>query len=114
MQLSSGVTRIFGMDYHYELPTLREGGESKDAYRLASELGREYLAETEVLRKDLDKTINDVLMYRNNDTVDVVNRIYSLNKMTRALKRTARILQGVEEENPAPSTHPIQMTNLCP
>ncbi|MBR3719940.1 MAG: hypothetical protein IKN20_08790, partial [Firmicutes bacterium] len=91
-----------------------EGEESKGTYRLASELGKEYLAETSALREDLDKTINDVLMYRNNDAVDVVNRIYSLNKLTRTLKRTKRILEGMEEENPAPSTHPIQMTNLCP
>lgn len=114
MQLSEGVTRIFGMDYHYELPSLKEGEESKDGYRLASELGREYLEETAALREDLDKTINDVLMYRNNDAVDVVNRIYTLNKLTRTLKRTQRILQGMEEENPAPSNHPIKMTNLCP
>ncbi|MBR3395239.1 MAG: hypothetical protein IKG76_05575, partial [Firmicutes bacterium] len=114
MQLSEGVTRIFGMDYHYELPSLKEGEESKGAYRLASELGREYLEETATLREDLDKTINDVLMYRNNDAVDVVNRIYTLNKLTRTLKRTQRILQGMEEENPAPSNHPIKMTNLCP
>ena len=53
-------------------------------------------------------------MYRNNDTVAVVNRIYSLNKLTRTLKRTKRILEGVEEENPAPSNHPVKMTDLCP
>ena len=114
MHLSSEVTRIFGMDYHYELPELKEGETAGNAYRLASELGREYLEETQELREDLDRTINDVLMYRNDDAVDVVNRIYSLNKLTRTLKRTQRILQGAEEENPAPSTHPIQMTNLCP
>ena len=114
MHLSSEVTRIFGMDYHYELPNLKEGEESKGSYRLASELGKEYLEETSLLREDLDRTIRDVLMYRNNDAVDVVNRIYSLNKLTRTLKRTSRIIQGTEDENPAPSNHPIQMTNLCP
>ncbi len=114
MKLSAEVTRLFGMDYHYELPVLREGEENKGAYRLASELGREYLAETAFLREDLDRTIHEVLMYRNNDTVDVVNRIYSLNKLTRTLKRTSRIISGQEEENSAPSDHPIKMTNLCP
>ena len=114
MQLSSEVTRIFGMDYHYELPVLQEGEESKGSFRLASELGKEYLEETGALRADLERTINEVLMYRNNDTVAVVNRIYSLNKLTRTLKRTKRILEGTAEENPAPSTHPLTMTDLCP
>ena len=114
MRLSSEVTRIFGMDYHYELPTLKEGEEHSGAYRLASELGKEYLKETDALREDLDRTINEVLMYRNNDTVDVVNRIYTLNKLTRTMKRTKRILEGTEDETPKPSAHPIKMTDLCP
>ena len=53
-------------------------------------------------------------MYRNNDTVDVVNRIYTLNKLTRTMKRTKRILEGTEDETPKPSAHPIKMTDLCP
>ncbi len=114
MRLSSEVTRIFGMDYHYEIPVLKEGEGSKNAYRLASELGREYLEETTALREDLEKNIRAVLLYRNNDTVEVVTRIYSLNKLTRTLKRTRRILEGLEEEHPAPSTHPLKMTDLCP
>ncbi|MBR4142915.1 MAG: hypothetical protein IKR10_05290, partial [Firmicutes bacterium] len=83
-------------------------------YRLASELGKEYLEETDALREDLDRTINEVLMYRNNDTVDVVNRIYTLNKLTRTMKRTKRILEGTEDETPKPSAHPVKMTDLCP
>ena len=114
MRLSSEVTRIFGMDYHYELPTLKEGEEHSGAYRMASELGKEYLEETDALREDLDRTINEVLMYRNNDTVDVVNRIYTLNKLTRTMKRTKRILEGTEDETPKPSAHPVKMTDLCP
>ena len=88
--------------------------EFSGAYRLASELGKEYLEETDALREDLDRTINEVLMYRNNDTVDVVNRIYTLNKLTRTMKRTKRILEGTEDETPKPSAHPVKMTDLCP
>ena len=94
--------------------TLKEGEEHSGAYRLASELGKEYLEETDALREDLDRTINEVLMYRNNDTVDVVNRIYTLNKLTRTMKRTKRILEGTEDETPKPSAHPVKMTDLCP
>jgi GTP-binding protein EngB required for normal cell division len=117
MALSEQVTEVFGMDYHYELPELREeaaGEGGHGGWRLASELGDEYLAETRRLAEELERTIDDVLMYRNNDTVAVVNRIYSLNKLTRTLKRIRRILEGTEEENPGPSTHAIKMTNLCP
>ncbi len=120
MGLSGRVTEVFGMDYHYELPELREGdptqtgAENRGGWRLASELGREYLEETARLAEELGRTIDEVLMYRESDTVAVVNRIYTLNKLTRTLKRIRRILEGTEEENPAPSTHPIKMTDLCP
>ena len=114
MALSNGVTEIFGMDYHYELPQLAFESESKDAYELASSLGKKYLEETGKLCSDLDRVMQNVLLFRNSDAADVATRIYQLNKLTRTLKRTLRVLQGLEEENPAPSTHPLTMTNLCP
>lgn len=115
MSLSERVSGIFGMEYHYELPELPQyGAAAGEAFRLASELGREYLEETAALREELERSINGVLMYRNNDAVDVVNRIYELNRLTRALKRTKRIIEGTEAENPAPDDHPVKMTDLCP
>lgn len=114
LALSGAVTEIFGMDYHYELPRLSFGDEGCSDYELASALGKKYLAETEKLCSDLDEVFQKVLLFRNSDAADVATRIYQLNKLTRALKRTLRILQGLEEENPAPSNHPIKMTDLCP
>ena len=113
-ELSERLAQIFGMDYHYEISQLGEGDERPGKHELASKLGADFFAECERLCEELATTMKDVLMYRNESAVDVVTRIYSLNKLTRCLRRTLRILEGREDENPAPSTHPIKPTNLCP
>lgn len=113
-ELSERVAQIFGMAYHYEISQLGEGDERPSQHQLASKLGSDFSAECERICDELAATMREVLMYRNESAVDVVTRIYSLNKLTRSLRRTLRILQGAEEENPAPSSHPIKPTNLCP
>ncbi len=113
-ELSGKVTEIFGMEYHYEIPQLDESEDKPAKYEFASKLGADFLSETDRICHELAVTMKAVLMYRNEDAVEVVTRIYALNKLIRGLRRTLRILKGTEEENPAPSSHPIKPTNLCP
>jgi len=93
LKLSSSVVEIFGMDYHYELPPLEEN-QLEGNLRIASELGKEYAEETERLCRELSETMKNVLMYRNSDTFEVVDRVYRLNRVTRALRRMKRELEG--------------------
>lgn len=94
-ELSQSVTDAFGMDYHYEISQLTDDGESK-TYELASKLGAAYMAEVERLTGELSATLEKVLMYRNNDTFEVVDRVYRLNTLTRTLKRTKRTLEDAK------------------
>ena len=93
--LSAAVTKTFEMDYHYEISQLTDDGENK-TYELASKLGADYMAEVERLTGELSETLEKVLMYRNNDTFEVVDRVYKLNTLTRTLKRTKRELEDAK------------------
>lgn len=89
MDLSDAVTQIFGMDYHYELARIDSSQlERIGTQTVASELGCEFLAQVNTLCDDLEATLNRVLLYRNESTVEVVTQIYALNRMTRQLRRT--------------------------
>jgi hypothetical protein len=89
MDLSSAVTNIFGMDYHYELAQIDSiQFELKNTQILANELGCAFLAQTNTLCDELETTLNRVLLYRNESTVEVVTQIYALNRLTRQLRRT--------------------------
>ena len=95
LELTESVTDIFGMDYHYEISQLTDDGESK-TYELASKLGSDYMAEVNRLTGELSETLEKVLMYRNSDTFEVVDRVYKLNTLTRTLKRTKRELEDAK------------------
>ena len=94
-ELTGSVTDIFGMDYHYEISELTDDGENK-TYELASKLGTDYMNEVERLTGELSETLEKVLMYRNSDTFEVVDRVYRLNTLTRTLKRTKRELEDAK------------------
>ena len=93
MDLSLTVENIFGMDYHYELAQIDSTQfESKGAQISAKELGDVFLEEATALCDELESTLNSVLLYRNESTVEVVTQIYTLNRMTRQLRRTRDLL----------------------
>jgi small GTP-binding protein len=97
--LSKTVTDVFGMDYHYELSELMipDGKEVRAEMPSAADLGRQYTRTVLTLCDDLEHTLNRVLLYRNDSTVEVVTRIYELNRMTRQLRRTRDALRTKEE-----------------
>lgn len=98
-RLSGAVTDIFGLDYHYELSELMipDSGEIRDEMPLAIDLGQQYIRTIQTLCDDLTALLNRVLLYRNDSTVEVVTRIYELNRMTRQLRRTRDTLRTKEE-----------------
>ncbi|MDD3536661.1 MAG: dynamin family protein [Eubacteriales bacterium] len=99
MALTDAVTDIFGMDYHYAITELELLARPEDVVETppAEALGRQYSQTTEKLRVDLQETLNRVLLYRNDSTVEVVTRIYELNRMTRQLHRTRDSLRNKED-----------------
>ncbi len=92
--LTSSVTELFGMDYHYALTELDLSGANgrPDKNTLAKELGDAFLKKVATVCNDLETTLNRVLLYRNDSTVEVVTRIYALNRLTRQLRRTKDLL----------------------
>lgn len=89
IDLSSSVTTVFGMDYHYELARIdSDQFERNQAQQSAKELGDAFLKETNTLCDELEAKLRSVLLYRNESTVEVVTQIYALNRMTRQLRRT--------------------------
>ena len=98
LALSEAVTDIFGMDYHYEITELAFPGETEDSSEtpLADDLGKRYIQTAEALCDDLQAALNRVLMFRNDSTVEVVTRVYELNRMTRQLRRTRDLLKQKE------------------
>ncbi|MDD2301938.1 MAG: dynamin family protein, partial [Eubacteriales bacterium] len=99
MALTDAVTDIFGMDYHYAITELELLARPEDVVETppAEALGKQYSQTTEKLRVDLQETLNRVLLYRNDSTVEVVTRIYELNRMTRQLHRTRDSLRNKED-----------------
>lgn len=106
LDLTDTVTRVFGMDYHYEIiesdiaASASDNGPGKDSTGWAtnrssgngdsppaSQLGQEFLATVNVILDDLTATLNRVLLYRNQSTPEVVTHIYALNRLTRELRR---------------------------
>lgn len=78
LDLTDTVTKVFGMDYHYEI--IETGP-------MASQLGQEFRTAVDAILDDLTATLNRVLLYRNQSTPEVVTHIYALNRLTRELRR---------------------------
>lgn len=87
LDLTARVTKVFGMDYHYEISELELGLATCDKTPLASQLGNDFLTTVDAILDDLTATLNRVLLYRNQSTPEVVNHIYALNRLTRELRR---------------------------
>jgi small GTP-binding protein len=87
--LSASVEELFGLDYHYALQELRLSfaDEANGENALAKELGNRFMEEVDAVCAELESTMNRILFYRNDSTVEIVTRIYGLNRITRQLKR---------------------------
>lgn len=78
-ELSAKVRELFGMEYHYDIDLLKIG---------LTELGREeFLLRTEELCDDLAKTLNRILLYREENAYTVCRRINAINRLTREIRR---------------------------
>ncbi len=78
-ELSAKVHELFGMEYHYEIDMIRAG---------LTELSKdEFLHLTEELCDDLSKTLNGILLYREENAYVVYRRINDINKLTREIRR---------------------------
>lgn len=97
--LAGAVTDIFGMDYHYQIRELEASEQAESDLEMpeAETLGLAYIRTTQGLCDELQAALSRVLLYRNDSTVEVVTRIYELNRMTRQLRRTRDALQHKEE-----------------
>ena len=79
LQLADTVKEQFGMEYHYELDTLRAG---------MMDLDKEtFLEQTEQLCDDLSQTLNRILLYREENAYKVCHRINAINRLLRELRR---------------------------
>ncbi|NCB41287.1 MAG: hypothetical protein EOM59_01505 [Clostridia bacterium] len=92
-ELSASVTQLFGMDYHYALAQIDFDPLPLQCRQVtAAELGCDFLLQAESLCDELKATLRRILLYRNENTVEVVTQIYALNRMTRQLRRTRDLL----------------------
>ncbi|WP_251614397.1 dynamin family protein [Senimuribacter intestinalis] len=79
LQLSAKVLELFGMEYQYEIEELPAGlvAMSKD----------DFLREVDTLCNDLNTTLSDILLYREENAYAVVRRINAINRLGRSLRR---------------------------
>lgn len=78
--ISDLVLELFGMEYKYEIKKLESILEDKTEEK-------QFLDDVENLCMDLEKTLNTVLMFREENAYTVCRRINNLNKLTRDLRR---------------------------
>ena len=79
LQLADTVQEQFGMEYHYELDTLRAGMMDLDK--------ESFLAQTDQLCDDLSQALNRILLYREENAYKVCHRINAINRVLRELRR---------------------------
>ena len=87
-ELSGKVHELFGMEYHYDLDLLKLG--------LTEMSKEEFLKKTDELCKDLSKTLNRILLYREENAYTVCHRINKINRLTRELRRLRDSLKAEE------------------
>ena len=79
LELADTVKELFGMEYHYEIDTLRAGLMDMDK--------EAFLEQTEALCADLAKTLDRILLYREENAYKVCHRINAINRLLRELRR---------------------------
>ncbi|MBQ1489639.1 MAG: dynamin family protein [Eubacterium sp.] len=79
LMLADTVKDLFGMEYHYDIDTLRAGMMDMDK--------QEFLAQTEALCEDLSGTLNRILLYREENAYKVCHRINAINRLLREMRR---------------------------
>ena len=87
-ELSGKVHELFGMEYHYDLDLLKLG--------LTEMSKEEFLERTDELCEDLSKTLNRILLYREENAYTVCHRINKINRLTRELRRLRDSLKAGE------------------
>lgn len=93
-KLSSSVSELFGMEYHYELTELNvaENYKFDNSQDSVENLKEKFLQETKQLCHELDDTLNLILMYREKNSITVARRIDDLNKLNRQLRKLKALL----------------------
>ncbi|MHC1724323.1 MAG: dynamin family protein [Aminipila sp.] len=93
-KLSSSVSELFGMEYHYELTELNvaENYKFDNSPDSVGNLKEKFLKETKQLCDELDDTLNLILMYREKNSITVARRIDDLNKLNRQLRNIKKLL----------------------
>ena len=79
LELSEQVLALFGIEYHYDIALLPAG--------LATMDKEEFLELVDLLCKNLDYTLNRILLYREENAYTVVRRINNINKLARQLRK---------------------------
>lgn len=74
LALSDKVMELFGMEYSYEIDTLPAGMAQMDKPT--------FLAKVDELCDNLYKTLESILLYREENTYNVAHRLNALNRMT--------------------------------
>lgn len=79
LKLSETVKNLFGMEYHYEIDTVRYGVIDMDR--------DDFLKNVDDLCDDLTKTLDRILLYREENAYTVCHRINAINRLSRNLRR---------------------------
>ncbi|MEE0742230.1 MAG: dynamin family protein [Emergencia sp.] len=79
LELSDKIRELFGMEYHYDIEQLPAGLITMDK--------DEFLRQTEALYENLLDSLNQVLLYREENAYAVVRRINNINRLTRQLRK---------------------------
>lgn len=92
--LSSSVSQLFGIEYHYELTELNitENYKFDHSEDNIESLKNRFLSQTKQLCDELDSTLNLILMYREKNTITVARRIEDLNILNRQLRKLKSLL----------------------
>lgn len=93
-KLSTSVSALFGMEYHYEITELNiaENYKFDNSDDSIANLKDKFIKETKMICDDLDDTLNLILMYREKNTITVARRIDDLNKLNRKLRKLKNLL----------------------
>jgi small GTP-binding protein len=78
-RLTAKVKELFGIDYHYEIDEVQEN--------ITTEGEADVVAQVAGICNSLDKTLNTIFMYREENTYVVSKRIYDMNRLVRQLVR---------------------------
>lgn len=79
MRLSEKIFDLFGMEYNYDIETLPAGLFTMDKAA--------FMSQVDQICTDLEKTLREVLLYREENAYTVVRRISKINDLTRRLRK---------------------------